>query len=99
MATSASAAEAPTTAHRFRLVDSAAVMAELEGPVGTVPLVEEVDAGTTDVAGMASEVEARAAGIASLRGPAVSTATARLRPESLSRFKRCSSARISDACW
>src|SRR5215469_5698127 len=99
MATSASAAKAPTTAHRFRLADPAAVTAELEGPVGTVPLVEEVDAGTTDVPGMASAVEARAAEMASFNGPAVSAATVRLRPESLSRFKRCSSARISDACW
>jgi len=81
-------------------VDTAAVTAELGGPVAAVPLVEVADAGTAGITWAVPEIEAGAAGIALLlAGLIVSAATARLRPESLSRFKRRSSARISLALW
>src|SRR4029077_8653093 len=102
-AASTSATTTPTIAHGVRLAGSAAATLELEGPAATVPLAESAIAvAELDGAGMVTGIaEVAATGFpALLTGiPSSAAAATGLRLESVSRFRRCSSARISDACW
>ena len=94
---------APNTARVFRRAGSAAAVLELEGPAAVVPLADVTTAvAEPDVAGMVSGIaEVAATGLPALLTeiPGSVAATAGLRLESVSRFRRCSSARISEACW
>src|SRR6476646_4078635 len=97
-----SAMTTPTMAHGFRLAGSAAAMPELEGPAATVPLADVATAVAEPDAACAPDGLAEGAAtvfpplLTGMSGSAA--ATIGLRLESVSRFSRWSSARISDAC-
>src|SRR4029077_19245024 len=98
------AAATPTRAHGFRLTDSATAIAGAVDPAATAPLADvgETVAAALDAAAVVPGIaEVPATGIpALLTGmPGSATAATGLRLESVSLFRRCSSARISEACW
>jgi hypothetical protein len=93
----------------FRLACSAAATLELEGPLATVPLANaaRIVAAALDAAGVVprpaeigiAEVAVTCLPAVLMGTPGSSAATIALRLESVFLFKRCNSARISEACW